>query len=130
MLCSPLILQGGQLQKKSHQRPRGPFSHSPNKTPGVAMHHLTWIPMHAHAQPATFQFSCAFNVWPLTPLPPSSLHLFFHLSCLFKFILAFPFCQDLPFQPSYSLRALPAGTLQRDSYANMMQLRNDLVTSL
>lgn len=127
MVHSPLILQGGQLQKNSTstpevcehtytvtQAPSFPFSYSQNtahthtytNTANCSTHPLLLFHMHMHTQPIKIQLTRAFKVLALSPLFPP--FLFSHLLCVFicTLFLFSPFIRISPFSQA-SLRALP-----------------------
>ena len=125
MVHSPLILQGGQLQKNStstpevckhtytvSQAPSFPFFLTLPKHHNLSIHPLLLFCTHTHTQSCKkFQLSSAFNVLALSPLfPPFFVFpLFSHLLCLFirALFLFSSLYHDLPSQPRRSLRAPP-----------------------
>ena len=134
MVHSPLILQGGQLQKNSSstpevckhtytvsQAPSFPFSQNNTHThthihiyadsepwyaPSLVVSHAR-----TYTQPVKFQLSSAFNALALSPLSPSFLFsLCFPICCAYLCVPSScmffpPFYQNLPFQPSKSQSA-------------------------
>lgn len=105
MVHSPLILQGGQLQKNSTSTPEVckhtytaahapsfPFSHSPNTTythtQQTLVYTLLLFHMHVRTQTVKFQLTSAFNVLALSPLFPAFLFsLCFPICCAYLYVL-------------------------------------------